>query len=332
MDDRIPHIPPHIAPLPGDTHRPKWSVMIPVYNCSKYLEKTIESVLQQDPGTEKMQIEVIDDHSTDGDVGALVERVGRGRVAYYRKEKNMGSLRNFETCINRARGHLIHILHGDDHVMDGFYREIEKLYDAHPAIGAAFTDFFYVDPAGEVLYTDGKLLNEPGILENWLHYLAVRQRIQPPAMVVKRSVYEQLGGFFGVKYGEDWEMWARIAAHFPVAHSPAYLACYRVHNDNITGQSLATGQNIKDINQVINTIMTYLPRDMRGELSRTARKNFSMYFAWMSHKLYHEHKNKVAARKQINGAIWLSFNKTTLKLGVKLYLKMFLRDWLLQRK
>jgi len=31
-------------------------------------------------------------------------------------------------------------------------------------------------------------------------------------MVVKREVYEKLGGFYGVEYGEDWEMWVRIAA------------------------------------------------------------------------------------------------------------------------
>jgi glycosyltransferase involved in cell wall biosynthesis len=325
MIPRIPDTPPYIAPLPDDANRPKWSVMIPAYNCSKYLEKTIRSVLEQDQGPERMQIEVIDDRSTDADLGALVNRVGGGRVAYYRKEENMGSIRNFESCINRAKGQLVHILHGDDHVLNGFYNEIEGLYDRHPTIGAAFTDFFYVNQQDEVLYTDSKLLDEPGILDNWLSYIAVKQRVQPPAMVVKRSVYERLGGFFGVKYGEDWEMWARIAAHYPVAHAPIHLACYRVHNENITGQSLSSGDNIKDINKVIDTIHNYLPVNKRTELTKTAKKNFSIYFAWMSHKLYCEYKNKVGALKQINGAIGLSINATTLLLALKLYLKLLVR-------
>jgi glycosyltransferase involved in cell wall biosynthesis len=324
MIERIPSTPPHIAPLPDGVHRPRWSVMIPVYNCSGYLEQTLRSVLEQDPGSDKMQIEVIDDHSSDADVGAIVEKAGRGRIGYFKKEINMGSIRNFETCINRARGELIHILHGDDYVMNGFYREIETLYDSYEDIGAAFTDFNYVDQAGNFLSTDEKLLDQRGIPENWLYYIAAKQRVQPPAMVVKRIVYEKLGGFFGVKYGEDWEMWTRIAASFRVAHSPAYLACYRVHNNNITGQSLTSGQNIKDINKVIEIIQNYLPAEKKKELKKNAKKNFSMYYAWASHTLYNEFRNKKGALKQINGALNMDVNKTTLLLALKLYVKLLI--------
>jgi glycosyltransferase involved in cell wall biosynthesis len=42
--------------------------MIPVYNCFNYIEITLNSVLQQAPSSELMQIEVIDDCSIDGDV------------------------------------------------------------------------------------------------------------------------------------------------------------------------------------------------------------------------------------------------------------------------
>ena len=34
--------------------------------------------------------------------------------------------------------------------------------------------------------------------------------------------------------GEDWEMWVRIAAHFPVWYEPEPLALYRVHDSSIT--------------------------------------------------------------------------------------------------
>jgi glycosyltransferase involved in cell wall biosynthesis len=61
-----------------------------------------------------MQIEVVDDGSTDADKEALVKQTGKGRVEYYRQPENVGSLRNFETRLNRATGHYIHILHGDD--------------------------------------------------------------------------------------------------------------------------------------------------------------------------------------------------------------------------
>ena len=50
------------------------------------------------------QIEVVDDASTDADVAAVVERVGKGRVKYFRQSNNVGSLLNFKTCIDRAEG------------------------------------------------------------------------------------------------------------------------------------------------------------------------------------------------------------------------------------
>src|SRR5687767_11951325 len=121
MNYRIPDTPPIILPVSNNIIRPQWSVMIPAYNCIKYLRETLESVLAQDPGPDKMQIEVVDDCSTDGDVQSLVNAVGRGRVCYYKQEINKGSLRNFETCLNRANGIWVHLLHGDDKVKFGFY-------------------------------------------------------------------------------------------------------------------------------------------------------------------------------------------------------------------
>jgi len=325
MIERIPSTPPHIEPVENDKNRPLWSVMIPVYNCSKYLKHTLRSVLKQYPGPGRMQIEVVDDCSTDADVATIVRNAGKGRVGYFRKDVNMGSIRNFETCINRARGKYVHILHGDDLVLDGFYKEIERLYERFPEAGAAFTDFYYIDKKNNYLYSDEKLLDKPGVLKNWLSYIAVKQRIQPPAMVVKRSTYEKLGSFFAVKYGEDWEMWTRIAANYPVAHSPRHLACYRVHNDNITGHSLMSGQNIKDINKVIDVIQGYLPAEKKKALKRKAQENFAIYYAWMAHHLYHAYNNPKAARFQINGALKMSSNRTTLLLALKLYVKLLIR-------
>jgi glycosyltransferase involved in cell wall biosynthesis len=140
LAERIPSTPPIIRPVTNHIKRPEWSVMIPAYNCLIYLQETIESVLAQDPGPAHMQIAVVDDYSTDGDVAALVQAVGKNRVDYYRQPVNVGSLRNFETCLNLAIGQWVHLLHGDDRIAPGFYIEIAALFRQHPEAGAAFTN------------------------------------------------------------------------------------------------------------------------------------------------------------------------------------------------
>ncbi|GAO45202.1 glycosyltransferase family 2 protein [Flavihumibacter petaseus] len=278
MNTRTPQTPPAILPR-SEIKRPRWSVMIPAYNCIQYIQQTIESVLSQDLGVDQMQIEVVDDASTDGDLEQLVKNIGNGRVNYFRQPENKGSLRNFETCLQRATGEYVHLLHGDDLVMDGYYKEMEMLFEAHGHIGSAFCRNSFVDRNGTETGRTKLLLQNPGILPNWLEKISRAVYCQPPAVTVKRSVYEELGGFFGGHYGEDWEMWCRIAAHYPVGYSPVCLAKYRSHPRNISNKSHRTGQSLKDIQHFIKIIQNYLPARIRKTSRNAARENFSNHFA-----------------------------------------------------
>jgi hypothetical protein len=159
-------------------------------------------------------------------------------------------------------------------------------------------------------------------VENWLLKISTNQYLQTCAVVVKRSVYEELGGFYGVHYGEDWEMWVRIASKFPVAYSPKNLALYRIHHNNISTRFLSTGQNIKDIKTVIEIIQNYLPAEKRKEIKKIARKNFASYFTRNAQMIYKVHKNKRVALKQAQDALLLHFNKKTLMSLLKLYAKV----------
>lgn len=326
MSDRIPSSPPVIKPLPENIARPLLSVMIPAYNCSKFLRQCLNSVLQQDMGSAKMQIQVVDDCSTDTNVQLLVEETGKGRIEYFRQEKNRGSLRNFETCINLAKGKYIHLLHGDDFVDDGFYKEIESLFRDYPEAGVACTAFWYVDDNNKFLYPNDKISNERGILNNWLETIAQGQKLQPPAVVVKREVYEKLGSFFGVHYGEDWEMWVRTAAHYPFAFIPVKLANYRVHdNENITSLYFQSGQHIKDVLKTMDTVQNYLPENKRKKIKRNAKKHWSVYYARTSDMVYHKYHNPNQAIAQARLAFDMNKNLTTFFFLFKMHIKKLIR-------
>jgi len=265
---------PPVAPVADGAPRPRWSVMIPTFNCARDLRVTLESVLAQDPGPEAMQIEVVDDCSTADDPAAVVREVGRGRVALHRQPSNVGHTRNFNTCLRRARGHVVHLLHGDDFVRDGFYRVLGGALDAHPEVGAAFCRVAYVDGDGATLSLAPPILERSGIPDDWLATIAEGQLLQPPSIVVRREVYERLGGFDQRirSFGEDWEMWVRIAASYPVWYETEALAAYRIQTGSLTNRSMRTGQNMRDVRTAIAINREVLPPDRAEHITRAARR------------------------------------------------------------
>ena len=269
----LPHRHPVAAPAEGSP-RPRWSVMIPTYHCAAHLRATLASVLCQDPGPELMQIEVVDDHSTEDDPAAVVEELGRGRVAFHRQPSNVGHIANFDTCLQRSRGRLVHLLHGDDVVRPGFYGALQRVLDDHPESGAAFCRYIAMDEHGHWQAIAPLERPTDGLLANWLEVIAAGQRLQASCMVVRREVYERLGGFDRRirYYGEDWEMWVRVAAHYPVGYVAEPLVLYRVRSASLSGRSLRTGENVRDLRRVIEINRSYLPRARAGAVSRKARE------------------------------------------------------------
>jgi hypothetical protein len=264
--------------------RPLWSVMIPTYNCAVYLRRTLASVLVQDPGTHLMQIEVVDDCSTCDDPAKVVEELGLGRVVFYRQPKNQGYIRNFETCLQRSRGHLIHLLHGDDYVREGFYRQLQQGFDASPEIGAAFCRTIYVDEQGHWHSISQLEQPESGVLSDWLPKIAAGQRVCTPSVVVRRGVYEEIGGFDRRLScaGEDWEMWVRIATRYPFWFEVEPLAAYRMKRpSSLTAGSVSTGALARDMRKATEIVESYLPNYLSPAVAReVSSKARRMYAQW----------------------------------------------------
>lgn len=262
-----------LAPIAPGTPRPLWSVMIPTHNCAGFLRETLRSVLAQDPGSEEMQIEVVDDASDADDPALVVEEIGAGRVGFHRRPVNGGHIANFRTCLDRSRGRYVHLLHGDDAVCDGFYRAIRQGFEACPDAGAAFCRQIFIDEAGREIWRSPPERETSGPLENWLERIAVRQLIQTPSIVVRRDVYETLGTFdHRLSWVEDWEMWVRIAVHYPVWYESEPLALYRMHSCSSTSRKMRTGENLRDVQRAIAIIARQLPRNLAERLGRQSRE------------------------------------------------------------
>ncbi|HEV7329757.1 MAG TPA: glycosyltransferase [Flavisolibacter sp.] len=320
--DRIPQTPPAINPVVEGVSRPLWSVMIPVYNCAAFLPEAMASVLAQDPGEGQMQIEVVDDCSTDADVEALVKTIGSGRVQYYRQPQNVGSLRNFETCINRAKGHLVHLLHGDDKVKPGFYTKIQSLFEAYPQAGAAFCRYAFINATGEITHYPTAEAKQDGILSNWLLRIAERQRTQYAATVVKREVYEKLGSFYGMSYAEDWEMWVRIAKHYPVAYTPELLAEYRVHANSISSIKVSNDKALADYLHAIHFIQGHLSEDQRRQVLKKSVKDCAFFKINKANLILKESNNRRLVISELKQAFQFSKHPDVLFHAFKICIKM----------
>jgi GT2 family glycosyltransferase len=246
--------PPTIAPLSADarTMRPFWSVMIPAYNPDPdYLAQTLRSVLTQAPGSEQMQIEVVDDCSPGIDVAAMVRSIAGERVKVSQTTKNLGLAGCWNTCIERSRGEWVHILHQDDWVLPEFYARFEALINAAPDIDAAFTRNLNADADGHWTSIGpliDPLMRSAGEFKNFNVYVAAWVPMQCAAAVVKRSTYERLGGYRNdIPYVLDWEMWCRIAANGRWGYVPQTGAVYRQHDKSQTTRLHKAGKMHQDL-------------------------------------------------------------------------------------
>lgn len=269
--------PPITAIAPNGT-RPFWSVMIPTYNCAGYLKHTLRSVLEQAPAPADMQIEVVDDASFTDDPEAVVREVGGGRVSFFRQPANAGPQRTFTTCVERARGHWVHILHGDDLVRPGFYAAMRRGAESDPNIHAAFCRVITIDERNDWIDLSERESDHAGVLPDLIGRLAVCNTIMFPSIAVRRSAYEQLGGFHpDLFHSADWDMWKRIATRFRVWYDPEPLALYRIHAGSDTSRLMQTGANIRDARHAIAIAETYLPPGRVGALTRKARLYHALY-------------------------------------------------------
>lgn len=256
----------------GADKEPLVSVVIPVYNPSAHLGEALKSVLAQDLGPESMQIAVVDDASQEVDVAALLNKMAPpGRVELYRNQRNLGLAGNWNECARLARGRVVHILHQDDWIADGFYRRMLPAFERYQEVGMAFCRHAYADSEGRIVYRTHRERWFPGRLAGWLEKIAIKQRIQCASVLVRRSVYEHLGAYRpDLVYALDWEMWVRVAAHYSVWFEPTLMAFYRRHAQNETSRLAAQGRVAADEENAIRIFSQYLPVSNRDRLTAMA--------------------------------------------------------------
>lgn len=263
--------PTRLLPVRGPL-RPRWSVMVPTYDCAGYLGRTLASVLAQAPPPDDMQIEVVDDCSGD-DPEAVVRTVGAGRVGFWRQPRNVGISANFTACLARARGLYVHVLHGDDVVYPGLYRAAAAVLDSDESIDAVIAGGQDIGPDDSVVVPNRPLRPTAGILDDFEPDLFGWNPVRAPAVLARRRMYERLGGFHPqLRYCTDWDMWKRMIVYAKVAHLPDVLVGYRVHPGSDTARLGRSPAQLRDMIRSVRIAYRYP--------ARTSPRRHSNHFYW----------------------------------------------------
>ena len=213
------------------------------------------------------------------------------RISYIRQPCNLGLARNWNDCIARAQGELIHLLHQDDLVYPGFYEAIGRGFVADDRIGMAFSRHRFIDAESHEISLSGVERPTSGVIDGWLERIAAGQRLQCPAAVVRRDVYDAIGGFRqDLCFVLDWEMWVRIAARYRVWFEPRVLAAYRMHSGSETARLRKANLIDDDYRRALRTIRRELPRPIANRALKTARRE-------LAHQLITEAVNLNSSRQ-----------------------------------
>ena len=108
----------------------KISVIIPVYNTSKYIEKCLNSIVNQT--MESIEIVIVNDGSTDNSEEIkqkwINENQHKKTIKYFKKENGgLSAARNFG--VKQATGEYITFVDSDDYLDEKIYKNLEKYID-----------------------------------------------------------------------------------------------------------------------------------------------------------------------------------------------------------
>ncbi len=201
--------------------RPVVSVIIPVFNCERFLAEAVESALAQT--YRPIEIIVVDDGSTDrsGDVAKGFQ--DRGVRYYYQPNSGAGAARNKGT--NLARGSYIAFLDHDDIWLPDKLTLQMAAFDDDPGLDMIFglVSQFYYSESDEPPDTTGE--PEGGLLRGYY----------PSAMLIKRESFIHVGPFATHwRVGEFVDWFAKATETGLRSHVvPEVVTRRRIHTTNV---------------------------------------------------------------------------------------------------
>jgi glycosyltransferase involved in cell wall biosynthesis len=186
---------------------PAVSVIITTHNRREFVQEAIESVLKQD--FSDYEIIVVDDGSTDGTKEAL----GASKDITYCYQENRGVSRARNQGLIIARGGLISFLDSDDLWTPKKLTVQTEVMEKEQEISVTYTDEIWIRK-GTRVNPKNKHRKYSGLIFEKCLPLCI---ISPSSVMLRREIFDKVGTFDeDLPVCEDYDLWLRIAARFPI--------------------------------------------------------------------------------------------------------------------
>ena len=199
---------------------PRASVVVPTYNSGRLVAEAVASILAQT--VVPSEIIVVDDGSTDDTRVCLAPYAERIR---YVRQENQGVSAARNRGIETARGEFVAFLDADD---VWHPRKIElqiQAFERCPRLGLLGTQPFAWPDSTFPIVAEGSVPHTT--IVDWSD-LAVKNYLTTSSVLVRRALLAKAGSFDrALQYGEDRDLWLRVAEAAPVANLELPLTGYR---------------------------------------------------------------------------------------------------------
>lgn len=209
---------------------PKVSIVIPCYKGEVYLERAIESCLEQE--YEDLEVVIVDDCSPDNSATIAQKFVEKdSRVSLVRRARNGGVARAWNTGFNSACGSYFLRLAQDDWFKPAAVSSMVEYLDQHSDVGLTYAPMDIVKDDGTVLVTYETPAENPLLPSNKLGL----------CVMWRRQVWDAVGAFDPkCDFAEDYDYWLRVSRVFKIARSSdVSLLNFRHHasQNSVSGET-----------------------------------------------------------------------------------------------
>ena len=201
---------------------PSVSVVMPTYNYGRFLARALDSVLGQTYSP--AEVIVVDDGSTDETPNVLARYASRVRAV---RQANRGLSCARNVGISIASGDLVALIDSDDTWDSEKLQRQVALWARHPDSGAIGCGVRVLDANGNVI-RELRFDDATAPARHRIRCVALRRQWvggSGSGALIPAEVLRSVGGFDEtLGAAEDWDMWLRIAARFPIRNVPEPLA------------------------------------------------------------------------------------------------------------